>query len=124
MRRGVLPDEVLRYYAVDILDYVFPDHPVVPVLRKLEDCDSHVWIPPEKCTPTVNEDVAALRPVLREAKAAMTESFPTEIFLEDALEAARAISSQMFELMRDTYEMEFRWMVEILARRTSKWRNR
>ena len=118
MRLGVLPDEVLRPFVLDMIDHRFPDQQTVILLRGL---DPGVWIPPEKCDPATNERLVSFRPVFREARAAASDVMPTELFMEDALESARCVSSHMFNLGGNEEE-EFKRQIESLSVRTSKYR--
>lgn len=123
LRRGVLPDEVLRPFVLDMIDHSIPDQRSISLLR---DLDVGVWIPPEKSDPPTNERLVSFRPVFREARLAHDVAFgavPSELFLENALESVRGVSSWALKLAKNKKE-EFEWQMEALARRTSKYRQR
>jgi len=101
-----------------MIDHGIPDQQVVSSLRNL---DIGVWTPPEKSEPKDNERLVSLRPIFRDARTAAIGVVPLELFMEDALESARSVSSYMFKLAEDK-KREFEWQMEALARTVSEYR--
>ena len=121
-RKGVISDEVLRAFALDVIEYKFLDSHVVSLLRSL---DVGVWVPPERSDPEMNERVVSMRPAFREARAAATDTIPAELFNEDALDSARYLVSNILKQVdKKKREKEFEHLMELLTRRTSKYRQR
>ncbi len=118
LKQGVLPDEVLRPFVVDMVEHIIPGQRTTHLLRGI---DAEVWIPPEKSTPETNERLVSIRPIFREARAAAKEDIPMGMFMVDAVMSARYVTNSMLDQAMDK-EVAFLWLLETLVQRTSKYR--